>query len=191
MEGYRDWQPRRSPSRETGSEIDKSPSIGSSLGVSGIIWRMKMSKANLDFLKELPRVEEVGTVIACFQCSACVADCPAASHSSRFNPRDIMLKVLLGLEEELLTENSVVWDCTTCYTCMERCPQGVRPIEVITGVKNALARRGLLPAGVAAAAENIRSTGRVIVHSEAVERRRKELGLPAYGAEKRIEEVVK
>jgi len=65
-------------------------------------------------------VEDAGAVIACFQCSACVADCPAAAHSTRFNPRDIMLKVLLGLEDELVVEDSVVWDCATCYTCMER-----------------------------------------------------------------------
>ena len=32
-----------------------------------------MTKANLEFFKELPRVEEAGEVIACFQCSACVA----------------------------------------------------------------------------------------------------------------------
>jgi heterodisulfide reductase subunit C len=153
---------------------------------------MSMSKVNLEFCKELPQVEETGTVIACFQCSACVADCPAAAHSARFNPRDIMLKVLLGLEEGLLAEDSVVWDCATCYTCMERCPQGVRPIEVITAVKNVLARKGLLPAEVAAAAENIRNTDRVIVHSEAIDRHRQEMGLPAYGAAgKCIKEVVK
>jgi heterodisulfide reductase subunit C len=153
---------------------------------------MKMTKANLDFLKELPRVEDAGEVIACFQCSACVADCPAAAHSPRFNPRDIMLKVLLGLEDELLVEDSVVWDCTTCYTCMERCPQGVRPIEVITAVKNILARKGMLPEKIAAAAESIRSTDRVIEITSAVERHREELGLPALEAGgKRIEEVVK
>jgi heterodisulfide reductase subunit C len=153
---------------------------------------MQMSKANLDFVKELPQVEDTGTVIACFQCSACVADCPAAAHSARFNPRDIMLKVLLGLEGELISEGSVVWDCATCYTCMERCPQRVRPIEVITAVKNVLARKGLLPPEIAAAAENIRETDRVIVHSDTVERHREEMGLPAYTAEgKLVKEVVK
>lgn len=59
-----------------------------------------------------------------------------------------MLKVLLGLEDELLVEDSVVWDCATCYTCMERCPQRVRPGEVITAVKNELTSRGLLPPGI-------------------------------------------
>ncbi|MDY6796261.1 MAG: 4Fe-4S dicluster domain-containing protein [Actinomycetota bacterium] len=150
-----------------------------------------MSKANLDFIEGLPKVEEVDTAMACFQCSACVADCPAASHSPRFNPRDIVLKVLLGLKDLLVVEDSAVWDCTTCYTCMERCPQGVRPIEIITAVKNELARENLLPKEVAASAENIRGTDRVIPYTAAVERHRKELGLPAFEAEgKRIEEVV-
>mgnify|MGYP003565363748 CR=1 FL=1 len=151
-----------------------------------------MTKANLEFLNELPRVEDAGEVIACFQCSACVADCPAAARSPRFNPRDIMLKVLLGLEDELIAEDSVVWDCTTCYTCMERCPQGVRPIEVITAVKNVLARKDLLPESIAAAAESIRSTDSVIELTSAVERHREELGLPALDmVGKRIQEVVK
>ena len=90
-----------------------------------------MTKASLDFSKELPRVEDAGMAIVCFQCSACVADCPAAAHSPRFNPRDIMLKVLLGLEDELIVEGSVLWDCTSCYICMERRPQGVQPIEAM------------------------------------------------------------
>ncbi|OFW56506.1 MAG: hypothetical protein A2W01_03605 [Candidatus Solincola sediminis] len=151
-----------------------------------------MSKANLDFFKGLPQVEDVRTIMTCFQCSSCVADCPAAAHSKRFNPRDIMLKVILGLEDQLIVQDSVVWDCATCYTCMERCPQGVRPIEVITAVKNELARRNLLPAEIAGAAENIRTTDRVIVNSDAIERRRQELGLAPYACEgKLIKEVVK
>ncbi len=45
----------------------------------------------------------------CFQCGACVGDCPAARYSSRFNPRLIMLKSIMGLEEELLAEDAVIW----------------------------------------------------------------------------------
>jgi len=49
-----------------------------------------MSKVNLDFSKELPQVEETGTVIACFQYSACVADCPAAAENIRNTDRVIV-----------------------------------------------------------------------------------------------------
>ena len=36
----------------------------------------------------------------CYQCSACVAVCPAARFTEEFNPRVILLKALLGMEEE-------------------------------------------------------------------------------------------
>lgn len=134
-------------------------------------------KVALDFKELLPTVEEADSVSQCFQCSACVADCPAARRSARFNPREIMLKVLLGLPETLVCENSEVWDCTTCYTCKERCPQGVHPIEVITALKNRIAAEGLLPEKVAAAVEGIKKTDRVIQKSDAISRRRSELGL--------------
>ncbi len=134
-------------------------------------------KVALDFKVTLPTVEETGTLSECFQCSACVADCPAARRSARFNPREIMLQVLLGLGDKLVCEDSAVWDCTTCYTCKERCPQGVHPIEVITALKNCIAAAGLLPENVAAAVEGIKKTDRVIVRSDAIVRRREELGL--------------
>ncbi len=134
-------------------------------------------KVALDFKELLPAVEETETICECFQCSACVADCPAARRSARFNPREVMLKVLLGLSDALIREDSAVWDCTTCYTCMERCPQGVHPIEVITALKNRIAGAGLLPASVAAAVEGIKKTDRVIQKSDAISRRRAELGL--------------
>jgi len=38
----------------------------------------------------------------CYQCGACVGDCPATTYSQEFNPREIMLKVLYGLGDELL-----------------------------------------------------------------------------------------
>lgn len=88
-----------------------------------------------------------------------------------------MLKVLLGLGESLVCEDSAVWDCTTCYTCKERCPQGVHPIEVITALKNRIAAAGLLPDEIANAVEGIKKTDRVIQKSDAIVRRRTELGL--------------
>jgi heterodisulfide reductase subunit C len=101
------------------------------------------------------------------------------------------MRALLGLEEALVCADSLVWDCTTCYTCAERCPQGVKPIEVVTAVKNKIAEAGLLPRDVKGAVENIRNTGRVIRHTDAVDRHRQELSLPPLGGSvKFIEEVL-
>jgi|GEM_PF-598833 len=113
----------------------------------------------------------------CLQCGACVAGCPAARYSEDFNPRTILLKTLLGQEEELIGADSVIWLCTNCYTCYERCPQDVRPIEVIIALKNMAAERGVLPDEVNKFAEMISSRGHSAVLSESVNRRREKLGL--------------
>lgn len=114
----------------------------------------------------------------CYQCSACVAVCPAARFTEKFNPRIILLKALLGMEEALIGENSPIWLCTNCYSCYERCPQDVRPIEVIIALKNMAVEKGTAPANLSKLSENIAETGMSVKVSSAVHRRRQELGLP-------------
>lgn len=114
----------------------------------------------------------------CYQCSACVGVCPAARFNEEFNPRQILLKALLGAEEALTGEKSPIWLCTNCYSCYERCPQDVRPIEVIIALKNMAVERGTAPANLAKLSENIAETGMSVTFSSAIKRRREELGLP-------------
>ncbi|UCG31222.1 MAG: 4Fe-4S dicluster domain-containing protein [candidate division WOR-3 bacterium] len=114
----------------------------------------------------------------CYQCSACVAVCPAARFTEEFNPRVILLKALLGMEEALTGEDSPIWLCTNCYSCYERCPQDVRPIEVIIALKNMAVQRQKAPASLAKLSDNIAKTGVSVTVTSAVNRRRQELGLP-------------
>ncbi|MHC4230312.1 MAG: 4Fe-4S dicluster domain-containing protein [Planctomycetota bacterium] len=78
-------------------------------------------RVDFHFRRELAEKVEGNLVSFCYQCGACVGDCPAATYSSDFNPREIMLKVLYGLELELLVVDSTLWHCTNCYNCHERC----------------------------------------------------------------------
>jgi heterodisulfide reductase subunit C len=114
----------------------------------------------------------------CYQCGACVGDCPAARYSDEYNPRLIMLKTLLGLEDDLIRENSIIWLCTNCFNCYERCPQQVKPIEVIIALKNMIANRHLEPSNVDEILKSVRETGRTVLVNETVIRRREELNLP-------------
>jgi len=114
----------------------------------------------------------------CYQCGACVAQCPATKYSDRFNPRSIMLDALLGREDVLLGPDSPIWLCTNCYSCYERCPQDVRPIEVIIALKNMASERQAAPGQVAALTENITKTGVSGMVTPAVQRIRESLGLP-------------
>ena len=113
----------------------------------------------------------------CYQCGACAGDCPAALYSPAFNPRNILLEALLGDEESLVGPDSVIWDCTNCNTCYERCPQAVRPVEVIIALKNISFERGTNPPGVKSILESVKESGRTVKTSSLSDRRRKELGL--------------
>jgi len=82
------------------------------------------------------------------------------------------------MEEELLGKDSPIWLCTNCYSCYERCPQDVRPIEVIVALKNMAVEKGTAPPNLAKLSDNIAKTGMSVIFSSAVNRKREQLGLP-------------
>ncbi len=139
---------------------------------------MSDKKINFSFRERLNNVIGGNHHNYCYQCGACVAVCPAARFSDDFNPRNIMLQTLLGNEEELVGADSIIWKCTNCYSCYERCPQDVRPVEVIIALKNICKEDGVLPPNVDKYSETIVKTGRSVVITSTVSRRRKDLGLP-------------
>ena len=119
----------------------------------------------------------------CFQCGACVGDCPSSRYTELFNPRLIVLRAIFGQEEELTREGSPIWLCTNCYNCYERCPQDVRPVEVIMALKNLAARRESSPEKVGELVGSIHATGRTALLTSATDRRRASLNLGPAGRE--------
>ncbi len=140
--------------------------------------KQKAVEINFEFREKLGEVLGGNHHNYCYQCGACVAQCPAARYTERFNPRSIMLDALLGREDVLLGPDSPIWLCTNCYSCYERCPQDVRPIEVIVALKNMANERGAAPEQVSSLTANITKTGRAGVVTPAVQRIRESLGLP-------------
>ncbi len=135
-------------------------------------------KVDFDFRRELAEKVEGDLASFCYQCGACVGDCPATTYGEEFNPREIMLKVLYGLGDELLQEDSILWECTNCYNCHERCPQEVKPVEVIISLKNMLADRGIYPDNVKKVIHTFETTGRTTPNNPAVDKQRAKYGLP-------------
>ncbi|MFQ5790488.1 MAG: 4Fe-4S dicluster domain-containing protein [Acidobacteriota bacterium] len=133
---------------------------------------------NFAFKRELAKKIEGNLASYCYQCGACTGDCAAAAYSPEFSPREIMLKVLYGLGEELLVENSVIWHCTNCYNCHERCPQEVKPVEVIISLKNMLADRGIYPSSVKGVIHTFETQGRTVPMNPAIDKNRARFGLP-------------
>ena len=62
----------------------------------------------------------------CFQCGLCDAVCPW-NRVRQFSIRKIIREATFGLTE---IEGEDIWRCTTCGRCPQRCPRGVKQIEV-------------------------------------------------------------
>jgi heterodisulfide reductase subunit C len=128
---------------------------------------------------DLSRIARTDLARLCYTCGICVGDCPAARFSDDFNPRQIFLKVCLGIADGLVGETSPIWKCTTCYTCYERCPAGVKPLDVILALRNLSYSRGSCPEGLLAVRSSVLAGGMVGVPTQRVKNLRARLELPA------------
>ncbi|MEW6359059.1 MAG: 4Fe-4S dicluster domain-containing protein [Planctomycetota bacterium] len=77
----------------------------------------------------------------CFACGTCTAGCPIREVDARYNPRRIVRMILYGMKDELL-RSDFVWLCANCYTCQERCPQGVCLTDVMRVLRNMAVAEG-------------------------------------------------
>jgi heterodisulfide reductase subunit C len=87
--------------------------------------------------KELQSLLDGEGIPHCYQCSRCTSACPSALGSGVFNPRNIILTLLLG-EFPSINAEDPVWMCVNCHSCEEACPKGVH----VAGIMNALRNEG-------------------------------------------------
>ena len=52
-----------------------------------------------------------------------------------------MQMALLDMREEIFNAPEL-WYCTTCFTCYERCPKGVKTTDIIRTIRNLAAKEG-------------------------------------------------
>lgn len=117
------------------------------------------------------------TMTFCYQCGTCASSCPVAKLTPRFNPRELIKLSLLGLEEEVLSSDSL-WLCCSCYNCQERCPQKVEIADVIYALRNIAIKKGYIPNIYSEFLSAISNEGRIVKVSKFVENKRPTLGLP-------------
>jgi heterodisulfide reductase subunit C len=113
----------------------------------------------------------------CFSCGTCVAGCPVAGATERYNPRRVVRMALLGMREAVL-KSEMVWLCSACYTCYERCPQDVHIPELMNAIRNIAVREGYVPKAFQLQAELLRNHGRLYEITGFENERRVEEGLP-------------
>jgi len=137
-----------------------------------------LENADPGFRKELAEQPGGEKITACFTCRTCVASCPIAAVNDRFNPLRIIRMALYGLRKEVL-ESDFIWLCSSCYSCQERCPQGVNITEFMTLLKNMAVKEGHVPAGVKAQKDIITDKGRIYSIDEFDNKKRNKIDLPS------------
>ncbi|MFX1521076.1 MAG: 4Fe-4S dicluster domain-containing protein [Promethearchaeota archaeon] len=133
-------------------------------------------KIDLSFRNELLNMPGGEILKNCFQCGLCTGSCIVSRNTDTFRPRQILRMVQLGLKDIL--KSSDLWRCVTCYTCNERCPQGVKLTDVFTVLKNRATQEGLLPKAIKELIKAIYEFGRIYEMTDVQEFEREELELP-------------
>lgn len=137
------------------------------------------SKMDPKFKYEMAAMPGAERISLCYQCGTCTADCAVARFSDFYKPRKIARMVQFGLKDRLLSNNAL-WLCTTCFTCIDHCPQNVEVSSIVRALRNISVReKGLMPLVFESFASNILKTGYVYMIPESRHKRREEQGLPS------------
>ena len=118
----------------------------------------------------------IETVKHCFQCGTCSGSCPSGRRTP-YKVRQIVRKCLLGLKEEVITDDAL-WMCTTCYTCQERCLRSVKIVEIIKKARNIAAHAGYMAKPHKMTGVFVLNTGHAVPINDAAKALRTKIGLP-------------
>ena len=140
--------------------------------------RIAVDGLDPDFKFEVAREPGGELIVRCFACGTCSASCPVRQVNDRFNPRRIIHMVLLGLKEKVLTDD-FVWLCAGCFSCQERCPQGVKIGDLMTALRNIAVREGHIHPSFTAQMELLGKAGRLMEIGDFENKKRARFGLPA------------
>lgn len=111
------------------------------------------SKEAADIIKE-----EGGQILKlCYQCGLCTAVCPWNRVKS-FTIRKLLHQAQLGLVD---FEDEDMWTCVICNACVDRCPRGVRQLDIMRALRRVIVEvgAGKVPDSLRIAMKNISAVG--------------------------------
>ena len=75
----------------------------------------------------------------CMKCGKCSGTCPAYDEME-YHPHQFVAMVENGDIDALMKSESI-WNCLSCFACVERCPISVEPANLIEAVRVAVLRK--------------------------------------------------
>ena len=133
-----------------------------------------MVAPNPEFISELSAAGGANVKL-CFQCGTCTAGCPSGKITA-YRIRKLMRMAQLGLKEDIISSEDL-WQCTTCYTCEERCPRGVPIVDVVIALRNIAVANGKMFPAHKKTGQNLVAYGHAVAINDKIKAQRKELGL--------------
>ncbi|MCL2855215.1 MAG: 4Fe-4S dicluster domain-containing protein [Defluviitaleaceae bacterium] len=75
----------------------------------------------------------------CMKCGRCSAACPSYEQMD-IRPHQFVSYLMRGDVDGLLS-STTLWKCLSCFACVQRCPRGVAPAQLIESVRLAAIRQ--------------------------------------------------
>lgn len=93
------------------------------------------------FKDDLAREPGCQHLLRCFSCGVCTGACPVSEIEPEFSPSLIIRRILYGMKRELLS-SPAIWYCARCARCSFQCPQDVRFMDIVQGLRHMALREG-------------------------------------------------
>lgn len=72
-------------------------------------------------------------VLKCMRCGKCSGTCPSYEEME-YHPHQFVYMVETG-DIEALMKSPSVYQCLSCFACVDRCPRGVEPAKLIEAIR--------------------------------------------------------
>jgi len=93
------------------------------------------------FYREIAAQPSGEGIVRCLSCGTCSSACQVFSVNPAYNPRMLIQQAVLGLRNTVL-DSDMIWLCARCQSCIEKCPKGIRPGDIITAIRHIALKEG-------------------------------------------------
>lgn len=97
----------------------------------------------------------------CYQCGRCSSGCDINRIDASFQPHRLLHLIGVGAIDKVL-KSIDIWKCTTCFTCSERCPQGIKVTEILWTARAMAVKSNYIPELLVSQKDTLLRTGRLI-----------------------------
>ena len=168
-------EPETVTEKENKSDKTKTERSGSMTLLEGIETDV-ITRENIDTdFKQQIMDAGAETVAICFQCGTCTGACPSGRRTP-YRIRSVVRRAVMGLKEDVLADDTI-WMCTTCYECQERCPRGIKIVDIVKAIRNEAAKAGYMAPAHKATGSFVLKTGHGVPINSATKELRKRVGL--------------